>query len=279
MFSRFARQKGHVSRSRSWGAASLIMILSAVLMIGSAVGYADPEEYGFISEPRENYLRANPPLPDASVFPLQMVIDDDNSETVFGLTGSTARQFLWFNHFDNPGPFYLHEIWVLFPSSADVPLGGDIQLVIYVDPDGDPLNGATLEATYDGVIQAADGDTFSIYSLPTPLFVDGSGDVLIGVVNRYFINMPPPTLPATLDTTLSQNRSYIALWAADPPAAPDLSSATTIDVLDGTISGNFMIRGFGTFPRGPAIPLLSPLGMILFIALMALVGIGYLRVH
>jgi hypothetical protein len=192
-------------------------------------------------------LQALPPLPSPGVFPVQLVLDDDGAEGIFGFVGATARQFLWFNQFTNPGPFTLQEIWVLFPDGQDVPPGGDVQLVVYLDADGDPSNGANLLATYDETIQAADGNTFSVYLLSPPLAISGAGDVLVGVINRFFETgvTPPPTCPAALDTTVSQDRSWFALWTGDPPDPPHLATANVVDVLDGAISGNFMIRGFG----------------------------------
>ena len=242
--------------------AALIHTLLGTLLVLSAaadepgVEPPEPSTPRPIFEPRDFSNLADPPLPDALTFPIQMVLDDDGAEGVFGFAGGTARQFLWFNRFANPGPFSLEEIWVLFPSGMDVPLDGDVQLAVYLDPDGDPTNGAQLIATYDETIQVADGDTFSIYPLNPPLNILESGDVLIGAVNRYFTG-PPPTLPAALDTTASQGSSYFALWANDADNPPTLDTTTVIDVLDGQVSGNFMIRGFGRPFGAPIIPTLS----------------------
>ncbi len=242
---------------------------------GDKPGASEPSELEQIYRPRDFTDRAGPPLPDPLTFPVQLVLDDDSAEGVFGFAGSNTRQFLWLNRFAGPGPFKLEEIWVLFPSAADVPPDGDIQLVVYLDADGDPTTGAQLLATYDQSIQATDGDTFSVYQLDPPVNVLASGDVLIGVVNRYFMtgDDPPPTLPATLDTTTSQDRSYFALWSEDPPDQPDLESAVLIDLLDGDISGNFMIRGFGRPFGVPFIPALDGIGLALLAALLGLAGL------
>ena len=161
----------------------------------------------------------------------------------------------------------------------DVPEGGDVQLAVFLDPDGDPTTGADLLTTYDETIQAADGATFSVYALDPPLNVLDSGDVLIGVINRYYQTGvdPPPTLPAAVDTTLSQNRSYFAIWTVDPPDPPDLASADLIDLLDGAAAGNFMIRGFGRQFGAPFIPTLDGVGLALLAALLSLAGIAVVR--
>ncbi len=246
---------------------------------GGQVGDIGPSELEPIYQPRDFPDRADPPLPDPAAFPVQLVLDDDGAEGVFGFSGGSARQFLWLNHFAGPGPFKLEEIWVLFPSGMDVPEGGDVQLAVYLDPDGDPATGARLLATYDQTIQAVDGNTFSVYPLDPPVNILDSGDVLIGVVNRYFTtdDDPPPTLPAALDTTDSQDRSYFALWADDPPEQPDLDTAIVVDLLDGNVSGNFMIRGFGRPFGVPFIPTMGGFGLALLAALLGLAGLMLVR--
>ncbi len=222
---------------------------------------------------------AVPPLPPTSTLPTQLVLDDNTAESSFGFAGGTARQFMWFNRFDSPGSFALSEIWVLFPPGADVPLGGAVQIAVFDDPDGDPTNGATLLATYDETIQANDGLTFSVYPLATPLALDATGAVLIGVVNRYFDTgvTPPPTLPAALDTTASEGSSYVALWPADASDPPDLASASTIQLVGGASAGNFMIRGFGGVAQVAPVPTLGSFGLLVLGLLTALVGSRRLR--
>ena len=273
------RRDGRRPRGRITEPMFLALIMGVTLLAVSSAAPEQAVDHGLAFELKRSPAKANPPLPDTSVYPVQLVLDDDNAEGVFGLAGGQARQFLWFNRFMNPGPFTLEEIWVLFPGPGDVPVGGNIELVVYLDPDGNPANGAQLLASFAETIQAADNVNFSVYTLPSPVNIADSGDVLIGVVNRYFTTgvTPPPTLPAALDTTASQDRSYFALWAGDPPSPPDLSSATAIDVLDGAVSGNFMIRGFGTDIPQAAVPTLSSWGLVLFCGLVAVAGMYVLR--
>lgn len=220
---------------------------------------------------------AVPPLPDPAVFPVQLVLDDDMAEGAFGFLGGAARQFLWLNRFVDPGLFALEEIWVLFPSGTDVVAGDAVQLAVFVDPDGDPTNGAQLLATFDEVVQAADGNTFSVYTLSPRVQKSTVGDVLIGVVNRYHQTGvdPPPTLPAAFDSTATLNQSYFALWPGDPPDPPNLATASSIDLLAGASEGNFMIRGFGvTQAPSVSIPALDGTGLALLALLMALAGVA-----
>lgn len=216
-----------------------------------------------------------PALPDPIDLPVQLLLDDDSAEGVFGILGGTARQFLWFNSFPSAGDFRLQEIWVLFPDDPAIPLGGEVQLVVYRDPDQDPTNGAELLATYDGeTIQVTDGGTFSVYPLDPPLDIVGGGDILIGVVNRYYQTGidPPPTEPAAVDTDTSQGRSYFALWSGDAPAAPTLDDAILVDVLAGPTAGNHMIRGFGGLTPVIDVPTLNGAGLALLVAVLGLAG-------
>lgn len=259
----------------------LLVLLPLCALLASPVSGDEWGEEQVSFELRSFAGEATPPLPDPSVFPVQLVIDDDGAEGVFGLVGASARQFLWFNRFANPGSgFHLEEIWVLFPSGMDVPVGGAIQLAIWLDPDADPVNGATLLATHDDVIQVADGDTFSVYSLPSSVSINETGEILIGVLNRFFQpGDPPPTQPAAMDTTASQDRSYFALWAGDAPDPPDLTTATTIALLDGAVAGNFMIRGFGTGSPVTEIPTLSQAALVVFALLLLAFSVRRLRVQ
>ncbi len=211
----------------------------------------------------------------SSGFPIEYVVDDGSAEGVFGLIGSEARQFLWFTRFSGVStPFVLNQIQVLFPLGTDAPVGGDIQLVVYSDPDGDPTNGAMLLAAIDETVQVADGLNFSVYDLPNGVPVEAGGDILVGVVSRFFRTGvdPSPTRPAALDTTNSQNRAWFALWPGDPPDPPsDLTSAETVERVGLTVSGNWMIRAFAS-PLPINVPTLSPLGLGLLLILLAVVG-------
>jgi len=232
-------KRSHMPNTSRHLVASLV--LATLLLLAVQVA----EVFG--ASPGETSIVHDAP-PSTSTFPVQLVLDDDSSEGVFGFAGGTARSFLWFNRFPDPGvAFDLEEIWVLFPVGMDVPMDGVIQLAVYLDPDADPGNGANLLATYTETIQVKDGTTFSKYSLPAPLRIDGPGELLIGVINRFFtLGDPPPTQPAAYDVNAGQGRSYFALWSGEVPDPPELTNTLVIDVMDGAVLSNFMIRGFGT---------------------------------
>jgi len=221
--------------------------------------------------------RAGPAAPSLGVFPIQLLLDDGGAEGSVGVADAGgAREFLWFNRFDQPpGPgFVLEEVWVLFPVDPNVAPGDAIELAVYQDPDGDPTNGADLLATFDVTVQAADGLTFSVYPLAAPVTFTGPGDVLIGAVPRFIEPGDPLTSPAAIDNTASQGRSWLAIWTGDPPDDPELppdSLITTVDDLG--FPGNWMIRGFGSEQPALEIPALGGPGLAGLAALLLLAGL------
>lgn len=229
--------------------------ITALLAAAALAGNAQAQSVEFAARSGAP-TQAVPALPSGTAFPFQLVLDDNSFEATVGVAGTAARQFLWFNRFAAPNAINLDEIWVLFPDGQAIPVGGAIDLVVYSDNDANPANGATLLATIPSTVQVADGSSFSIYNLATPIAVPAGSDVLVGVINRYVQSgVTPPTFPAAIDTTTSQGRSWIAIWSGDPPASPTLpSDATTqlIDTLIPAVAGNWMIRAFGVYP--PAIP-------------------------
>ncbi len=208
--------------------------------------------------------------------PIALVLDDGSREGAFGVNDGGSRQFLWFNQLSRPdggGPMALEEIWVLFHPEADLEEGAPIQLVVYLDPDGDPANGAQLLASYDRQIEIIDGVKFSTYPLPEPLEIFGAGDLLLGVVGRFTDSgmTPFPLSPAAIDTGSLAQRSWIALWIGDPPATPQLPPDLSLRRLDLTTPGAFMIRGYGRPLELPTvdIPALGAPGLALLALVLA----------
>ncbi len=255
--------------------------LALLLVLASSV--AAPQagaEVGLQYVPVPAVETALPPLPPTTLFPVQLVVDDDAAEGVVGVAGQTARQFLWFNRFTPGVPFSLEEVWVLFTPGPNMALGNAIQLAIYSDADGNPANGATLLASFNQTILALDGNTFSVYPLPAPVDFDGVGDLLIGVIPRFIVSgVTSPTQPASIDTTASEGRSWIGVWSTDPPDPPVLVPPPDqqISTIDGFLPGNWMVRGFGTPAETLAIPTLGGGGLLLLAGLLALAAGAVLR--
>lgn len=257
------------------GAMGLALVAALALLAPAAQADVGWE---FVPVPAEE--TAVPPLPPTSLFPVQLVLDDDSSEGVVGVAGQTARQFLWFNRFTPGGPAVLEEVWVLFTPGPNMAVGNAIQLAVYSDVDGNPANGAVLLASFNETIQALDGNTFSVYPLAVPVPFDGAGDLLIGVIPRFIVSgVTSPTQPASIDTTASQGRSWLGVWSTDPPDPPVLIPPPDqqISTIDGFLPGNWMIRGFGTPAETIAIPTLGWGGLALLAGLLALAAGFFLR--
>lgn len=197
--------------------------------------------------------------PQASV---DLALDDGQVESVWGVNSILlkAYQFIWLNRFTpNPAqyPFYLNQIWVMFSNESsvvtpNVHVGDAIDLVVYQDSDSDPTNGADLLATFHETVQAVDGSTWSQYNLSTPVYVSGSGDVLIAVIDRYVVSGDTTrSYPAALDENNPQERSWIGWWTNDPPDPAVLPPNETFDLMTGTNAGNWLIRGYGETTEEP----------------------------
>jgi len=190
---------------------------------------------------------AAPWKPDA---PVTLVLDDGTTENYLGVgDGVDNIQFIWLNRFTpDPAdfPFDLQEISVIFGSTGVV-VGDPVQLLVYedTDGDGDPTN-ASLVAAINETIQITGGTNWNNYTLATPVTLNGPGDVLIGVINRYQLGVGLD-YPAAIDQTVSQYRSWAGWWntdiAPDPPYLPPDAAWGIID--DWGFAGNWMVRGAG----------------------------------
>ena len=234
--------------SRAWRQLSHALCIGMWLVLGTA----QAAQTQFVPRP-SNSVTAQPPSPAPAQYPLQLVLDDNTDEGAFGVTGGvSAQQFMWFNRFTVPvGGDRLQQIWVLFPSGANITVGAPVELAVYTDADSNPANGATLVRTINVTVQAADDLNFSIYDLgQQPVNLPVGSDVLIGVIPRFIVSgTTPPTNPAAVDTTASQGRSWVAVWSGDPPDPPALPPDALITRLDDGLlpgGGNWMIRAFGS---------------------------------
>jgi hypothetical protein len=181
---------------------------------------------------------------------VDLVIDDGAHFSSWGVTcgGGTAKQFIWLNRFSpDPSlfPFNLNEIWVLFDDASgenNVQTGDAVELLVYRDEDSDPTNGATWLSSFDLTVQATDGVTWSTYSLSSPVYLGGAGDVILAVVDRYTQDcLSAETYPATIDYTVNQGRSWMGWWEGTVPDSADLPPGEAFYQR----SGNWMIRGYG----------------------------------
>jgi hypothetical protein len=111
---------------------ALVALAVAGLAVTAAQAQTGFQEAQWLWNPIEAVGEAVPPLPPASVYPVQLLLDDDSSDGGFGVaSGQNARQFLWFNQFTPATGFHLEQVWVLFPSGANMTVGGAVQIAIY----------------------------------------------------------------------------------------------------------------------------------------------------
>ena len=179
-------------------------------------------------------------IPDAAV---DMVLDDGSPETVLGVGGTW--EFLYLNRFTpDPSqfPFVLNEIWTAFVHPS-VLVGDDLLLMVLQDDDNNPANGAQILATVPAEVQTV--GAWNAYLLDTPVMFIDPGDVLIGIVA---LELPGVSYyPAALDTTTTQQRSWIGFWADSPPPDPiTFPPDDGFDLADNFgFAGNWLIRGYG----------------------------------
>lgn len=208
--------------------------------------------------------------------PVDLILDDGSIENTIG----DAGQFIWLNVFTpNPDdfPFQLEEISVVFGATG-VTVGDTVELLVYsdTDSDGDPGTGAVLVGSETVTIQFADGVTFSVYTLTTPIPLLGPGDVIIGVVNRYAFE-GSSDFPAALDQTATQLRSWAASYlAGDVPANPTLPGDEQWGTIDSFgFPGNWVVRGSGTGIL--TVPTLSSTLLVVFSLLILIAGFVVVR--
>lgn len=178
--------------------------------------------------------------------PINLILDDGTVDTSIGDGG----QFIWLNRFTPNAadfPFELDQISVVFGATG-VAAGDAVELLVWedTDGDGDPGTGAVLLASYNDVVQVADGATFSVYALAAPVQLNGPGDVLVGVVNRASFE-GAGDFPAALDQTASQVRSWAASYlAGDVPNNPTLPGDEQWGTIDSFgFPGNWLVRASG----------------------------------
>jgi Zn-dependent metalloprotease len=200
---------------------------------------------GIISNSNESIIKDNRYssnlLPDFSY-----VLDDGKVESSLGLGGD---QFLWCNRFTpDPGdfPFTLNEVQILFGSGSGVEIGELVDIYVYEDTDGDgnPGTGAVLIGSMkDAPVQFINNANFSVYSI-TPITINGPGDIIVAVVNRT-AGITYAGYPAALDQSSAKGRSWIGIYAGNPPDPPTLPSPTWSTIDAAGYAGNWMIRAYG----------------------------------
>jgi hypothetical protein len=173
---------------------------------------------------------------------------------------ATYCGLIWLNRFTpDPSdyPITITSIATIFGDGAGWNAAGDrINVYVYEDADGEPADGATPVGSYIGYAMPEPVNAFTTISLPTPIVVDGPGDILIALTN------PAPDVgsrPASADTGPFVARSWVASFH-DNGTAPDLASVSLVQnpfAIPG-FTGNWLIRASGTNAIGQPIVLGLP---------------------
>ena len=161
--------------------------------------------------------------------PFSLILDGGVGSNSIGLTA--GGQFLWFNRFTPQSwnfPVTIDEVQIMFgypDSIGGVNVGELVDIYLYEDADGNPINGATHRGTLnDQQVQAVDGTTWSVYPLTTPVTFEGPGDILIAVVNRT-AGVTAGAFPAVIDQLSgSQQRSWLGLASGNPGDPPEFTA-------------------------------------------------------
>lgn len=185
----------------------------------------------------------------------------DTQSTSFVAAGCpTYCGIVWLNRFTPNPPDYpitITSISTVFGDGAGWnALGDHINVYVYTDADGDPSDGAVPAGAYVGYTMPAPSNAFTTITLPTPIVVDGPGDVLIALTN------PAPNVgsrPASADIGPFAGRSWIASFN-DKGVQPNLANLGLVQnpVAIPGFTGNWLIRASGTNAAGQPIVLGMP---------------------
>jgi uncharacterized repeat protein (TIGR01451 family) len=199
-------------------------------------------------------VETNPPIVNASV---SLILDDGSRDNDIGLGGTI--EMLWVNRFTpapDEFPFALNQVQIYFSTVGLVNVGDDIVIIVYENTSGnnDPAVGSNWLASFPTTVQAL--DTWNVYTLTTPVVLNGPGDVIVGVIG---METPGTSYwPASMDQTATQARSWAGWWNSSPPPDPPILPPPNWTLIDVYFPGNWMVRGYGETIAPPVnVPWLS----------------------
>ena len=185
------------------------------------------------------------PAPKALNADVSLVLDDGSRDNDIGIGGTL--EFIWVNRFTpapDEYPFELTSVQVYFTTAGAVNVGDAIKLVFYENTSGnsDPAVGSNYLGGYLTTVQAL--DQWNVYTLADPVVFNGPGDAIVGVIA---LEVPGTDyFPASMDQTVSQQRSWAGWWSFSPPPDPPLLPPDSDwTLIDAYFPGNWMVRGYG----------------------------------
>ena len=212
---------------------------------------APREPATFAMRPLGSQRAAAPWVPDGS---LLMQWDDGSAETALGSgtqgPPATEQAAVYLNRFSASDALVIHEISVYWPVGDGDLTGLQANLVVYYDADGDGDPTNAVRVGTDMLVPVAITGNFQTYQ--TDFSIPGGGDVYVGFVDQWAIagGFTPRLFPAALDEDASAGMSYIS-FASTPPVdtvnlGNNTQTGTILDVEQGSLDGNFMIRAAAT---------------------------------
>jgi subtilisin family serine protease len=177
-----------------------------------------------------------------------------------GIGCATYCGIVWLNRFTPDAaeyPITLTKIQTIFGAPATWNAAGDhINFYVYQDSDSDPSNGATLVGSYTGYTMPAPSNAFVTITLPTPIVVNGPGDLIIALTNP---NGNVGLRPAESDSGPFVGRSWIGDYvdtiAGVAPNLADPSVGLALNTVITGFTGNWLIRAQGTNGGGRPVTL------------------------
>ena len=170
-------------------------------------------------------------------------IDDGTAEEVRGF--GSASDIFALNSFNVPGGVLVNSVPIAWGSPllpGFFPNGSQVTVYLWDDPngDGDPSD-ANVLASVDGVVSAADTNTFVTYSFGAPVLVSTA---------RFFVGFRATVTnvqyPAAADSNgrLRRHRSFIAQFDPGEGDPNNLYGGNFAGFLgeNGVAPGNFLIR-------------------------------------
>lgn len=196
-------------------------------------------------------------LDNAAPFsPLSLVLDDGTAENDFGWGNSyynTSCAAIWLNRFSPSGLTYPLTLDMIRIPWLDQSLGSlngrTFKLLVYTDADsdGDPSNAVLIHQS-DQTIHVYQPNAMDSYTVN--ISVSSPGDLYIGWEDYWAESQPHPRLyPATVDTTVSHRRSYIA--ANSNSCSPNIRNLgvnqvlNLVDNISGLNPANLFVRAYG----------------------------------
>ncbi|HQN69473.1 MAG TPA: carboxypeptidase-like regulatory domain-containing protein, partial [Anaerolineaceae bacterium] len=179
----------------------------AIFEISEVVGDG-PVPYGY----------AQPPVQPMEL--VELILDNDTPTYQIGVGGE--QQFIWVNRFTPTAeqyPFTLNSVDIYWASGANyVSSGDDFEIVIYKNTSGNTDPAVGSEFISKQAIKATTLDDWQSYELDEPVYFEGPGDVIIGV-----IALEKPGVdyyPASLDSGPSKQRSWAGWWSSEDADNP-----------------------------------------------------------